>query len=213
LDARSYIEKAELEEARSLELAEAVLKQGERFAREGRQRAAKKAFEAAMNYSMGQDDFNEDARIQYRNLAKQQAIVGLVNRRADLKRSWNVHEEPAAPAAGLEEGMWTMEYGEQVAQSLSSKDSDSLDTVAERILDQQAAAAGLAPALRVTLPLRGRQLGFRRTLQITPLADMTVVVKSSAASRRPWFLSLLAAAGVLALYRAGLGFAGAARPA
>ena len=99
-DAESYAEKAEREGAHSLQLAEDVLKQGERFAREGKQRAAKKAFEAAMNYSIGQEDFNEDARIQYRNLAKQQAIVGLVNRRADLKRSWNVHEETSKPMEG-----------------------------------------------------------------------------------------------------------------
>ena len=94
---------------------------------------------------------------------------------------------------------------------MSSKDSDSLGTVAERILDQQAAAAGLAPALRVTLPQRGRQLAFRRALRIKPLADMTVVVKSSTAWKGTWFVSLLAAAGFLALYRAGLAFAGAAR--
>jgi len=210
-DDKRYAALMEMEEARSLQMAESVLKKGEQYAREGRQREAKEAFEAAMNYSVGQKDFNEDARIQYRSLAKQQAIVGLVNRRDNLKRNWNVQGEDQSPAsvASVEEGRWTQADGQRVEQSLSFKENDMLNKMAECIIDQQAAAAGVVPSIRPTMPLQGRRLDFARPLQIKPMADMTVVMRRMGGRRAMWLTSLLAAAALCWLYSgllAGLGY-------
>ncbi len=204
-DTSRYTANAELEVAHKLRMAEDVLKQGEAYARMGRQREAKKAFESALYYSQSKADFNEDARIQYRNLAKQQAVVGLVNRRDSLKAAQNLQQEVNAPAAaaGAQQGQWTAEYGQQVQRGLTADDSDALNIVAEKIIDQQAAAAGIVPAIQVTLPSQGFELSFRRDVQIQPLSAMFVTCKTSAGLITRNILSLLFAGLFLALYWTG----------
>ena len=185
--------------------AETVLKQGEQFSREGRQQEAKKAFESAMYYSQGQADFNEDVRVQYRNLTRQQAIVGLVNRRGDLRSSRNVQdEEQVKLQKGFNDGNWTAEYGQQVAQNLSAEDNDSLNAVAERMLDQQAAAAGVGQAIHVTMPLEGRSLDFSRQLQVNPDTDLSVSFHAIGDRAFRWMYAVGALLAVFVLVRVGL---------
>ena len=203
-DAGRYTANAELDVANKLQMAEEVLKQGGEYARKGRQREAKKAYETALYYSQSKADFNEDARIQYRNLAKQQAVVGLVNRRDSLKAAQNLQEENPAPVRpDTQQGQWTPEYGQQIQRGLAADDSDSLNTVAEKIMDQQAAAAELIPAIQVTLPSQGFKLNFCRDVQIKPLSDMFVTCRIAAGRIAAGIRSLLCVASFLALYWAG----------
>ena len=219
----------------NLKNAEVALKQGEEFARKGYQQEARQAFESALYYSQGKADYNEDVRLQYRNLAKQQAVVGLVNRRDELKFGNNLVNQEAGPqgpaptgnnaysggtlvnAGTLQLGNasvnanWTSEQAAQVTQNLSAKDNTSLNVVAEKILDQQAAAAGVATALRVTMPLEGRVLEFERPLQNTPGAALSVSFKTSGGG---WWQTLLTLGAFLAawgIFRVLCGLA--ARPA
>jgi len=197
-----YVEAAQADQERSLAHAELELQKGEMFAKEGKQMEAKKAFESAMHNSIGAEEFNEDARIQYRNLARQQAVVGLVNRRDQLKRSNNLQDNNVeAQLRGFRGGNWTQEYGQQVQQSLEKDDNASLNTQAERILDQQAAAAGVMPAIRITLPQHGRQLEFVRALQINPNTEMRVTFKRSDFNPQGWSASAVAALVLLFLFR------------
>ena len=220
----------------NLKNAEVALKQGEEFARKGQQQEARQAFESALYYSQGKADYNEDVRLQYRNLAKQQAVVGLVNRRDELKFGNNLVNQEAAPqgptpsgnnaysggtlvnagtlqlgSANTYAGNWTSEQAAQVTHNLSAKDNTSLNVVAEKILDQQAAAAGVATALRVTMPLEGRVLEFARPLQITPGAALAVSFKTSGGGWLYTLLTLGAFAGAWLVFRVLCGCA--ARPA
>jgi len=198
-NADDYEASARLDVANKLQLAENVLKEGEELAKQGRQREARKAFESALYFSQSKADFNEDARIQYRNLAKQQAIVGLVNRRASLKTERNVLDTPAtAVPAGVEEGQWTADYGRQVQQSLTAADNDSLGIVAEKLIDQQAAASAPVSAIQVTVPLQGVRLDFHRALQINPLSEMSVTLKASGGAVTRALMSAGALAAVFA---------------
>jgi hypothetical protein len=197
-----YVEEAHADQQRSLAHAELELQKGEMFAKEGKQMEAKKAFESAMHNSIGVEEFNEDARIQYRNLARQQAVVGLVNRRDQLKRSKNLQDNNVeAQLRGFRGGNWTQEYGQELQRSLEKDDNDSLNTQAERILDQQAAAAGVMPAIRITLPRHGRQLEFTRALQINPNTEMRVTFKRSGLDHTGWSASAAAALVLLFLFR------------
>ena len=192
-DARLYEEQSRAAQAQSLERAERELKKGEQFAKEGKQRQARKAFESAMLNSVGAGSFNEDARVQYENLARRQAIVGLVNRRNQLKMSNNLGDLPQAQQRDeYRDGNWTEEYGFQVEQSLDAKDNDSLTRVAEKLLEQQTAASGQAPAIRITLPVHGQALDFHRALQIERMAPMTVeLVRSKKEKRGNWMAAAL----------------------
>lgn len=219
----------------NLKHAEVALKRGEEFARNGQQQEARQAFESALYYSQGKADYNEDVRLQYRNLAKQQAVVGLVNRRDELKAGNNLSVyEPAQQGQALTGNNaynggtivangalqlnsanayanWTSDQAAQVTQNLSAKDSTSLNVVAEKILDQQAAAAGVATALRVTMPIEGRVLEFTRPLQITPGAELSVSFKTTGGGWLHTLLTLAAFAGAWFLFRVLCGLA--ARPA
>jgi len=163
-----------------LQKAKQVLDVGEQLQQAGRQREAQKAFQEALNYSQGQADLNEDARVQLRNLLKQQVKIGLVNRRDAVRHSRNkLDAQQLAEMQNFQDGDFSQEYAARVEQRLSAKDNDALEVVADKIIDQQAAAAGVVTAIRITLPEHGRRLNFYREMHIDPAADLTVEFKAS----------------------------------
>jgi hypothetical protein len=213
-DDKSYLADNAGEVERNYRKAASILKQGEQFVKEGRQKDAKQAFESALYYSQGKADFNEDVRVQYRNLAKQQAVVGLVNRRGALRSAQNVQpaaedrpQQPQTEQQGVQvqAGNWSADYAQQVAQSLSAADNDSLNVVAEKILDQQEAAAGAAPPIRITIPLEGRRLQFFRQLQITPEAEMSVAFRTIDNRAVQWTLVIAGLALAALMFRLAAG--------
>lgn len=176
----SYTAWNERRRQESLERAKTVLSVGEQFARAGEQKKAKRALLEALNYSQGQADLNEDARVQFRNLIKQQVKVGLVNRRDALRVSKNiVDDQQVQQMQGFRDGEYTQEYAASVESRLSEKDRVALEVVADKMVDQQAAAAGVVAAINVTMPQHGRSLRFYRALQIDPDGDLSVIFKST----------------------------------
>lgn len=174
-DTAQYREWNEEQREASLRKARFVLDAGEDMVRAGRQKEAKKAFQQALSYSQGQADLNEDARIQFRNLVKQQVKIGLVNRRDAVRFSRNIIDErQLGQMAGFKDGDYTQAYAARVEKGLSKKDNDALEVVAGRIIDQQAAAAGIVKAISITMPEHGLQLRFTRERQIDPDAELTV---------------------------------------
>lgn len=167
--------------------AEEVLKKGEDLWKEGKQAQAKQALKEAVVFSQGQQGLNEDARIQYRNLMRQQAVVGFASRRSALKKARNVQEDYGsaqdasanAPAQQVQQGEWTADYGRQVEQQMDAKDIGNLNRVADRLLEQQAAAQVRANPIRITMPILGQHLAFYRELQIHPDSEMAVEFKAS----------------------------------
>jgi len=98
-----------------------------------------------------------------------------VNRRGNLKRSLNVQQEGQQLVSDeVLAGNWNEVLGQKVIAALSSKDNDTLNKVADKLLDQQAAAEGHVPAIRVTLPFQGRRMTFHRPLHIQPYAPLEV---------------------------------------
>jgi hypothetical protein len=147
----------------------------EELARQGFQKQARRELESAVNYSQNDAAFNEDARIQFKNLAEQQAMVGLVQRRDKMRYERNIQD--VGQLERIQEfkgGQFTAEYAQKVQQSLSEREQDSLRQLADKIMDQQFAAERASQAINVTLPEHGRKLLFHRSLQIDPDADMTV---------------------------------------
>ncbi|MBN1672959.1 MAG: hypothetical protein JXR37_18080 [Kiritimatiellae bacterium] len=196
-DAARYNAWNNLASRSNLQKAKSGLAQGEQYAREGKQLLARKALEAAVNWSEGQTDFNEDARVQYRNLIQEQAVVGLVNRRGAVRLFGNVQDEQdARQLEGFQGGNYTPEYAAQLQQRLSASDNDSLRQVADKIINQQAAAAAVAQAIQVTVPEHGRRLEFVRNLLISPRADLAVTFKCADGRLSRWLVSLLPGVGL-----------------
>lgn len=179
----------------SLLKARQVLDVGGRLARAGKQKRAKQAFLDALNYSQAEADLNEDARIQLRNLEKQQWKIGLINRRDAVRFSSNIIDErQLGQMAGFQNGEYTQEYAASVEQRLSSKDNDALEMVADKMIEQQAAAAGVVTAIRITMPEHGRRLRFHRALMIDPGSELEVSFRAHTGRLTGWLNALWPAA-------------------
>lgn len=166
LDAQDYWLNAARQAEAELEKAKSIMALGEEYARQGKQKLAKKSLESAITYSQSKVDFNEDARVQYHNLIQQQAVAGLVDRRNAVRQAQNIQTEQA---------------------QTSMQEDTSLRSVSEKILTQQEAAAGVAHAIHVTIPEHGVKLDFHRAMQVEPGAEMDIKFKSlSVAGVRRW---------------------------
>ncbi len=193
-----YAEWNQSQRSQSIEKARQELGQAEEMARSGKNKQAQYAFQQALNYSQSQADLNEDARVQLRNLVKQQVKVGLVNRRDAVRFSNNIiDEQQLGQMEQFNDGEFTQEYASQVEQRLTARDNAGLEIVADKIIDQQAAAAGEVTAIRITMPQDGKPLIFTRALQIDPDGELAVSFK---AGGNAWRRGLGASGMVLALY-------------
>ena len=185
--------------ANNLRLAKDGLDKGQNYIKAGKLNVAKKEFQQALNYSQGQADVNEDARVQLRSLQKQQVKIGLVNRRDNVRFNNNImDEQQLEQMQGFNGGNYSPEYANNVEKRLSEKDNDALDVVADKVIAQQAAAAGVITAINVTMPEHGRLLRFKRAMQIDPKGDLTVKFRTTS-GRFTDIIEALAMAAVLFL--------------
>jgi hypothetical protein len=179
-DSDYYMTYNKQQRAATIKKARDVLNVGEQMVKSGRQQEAKEAFRQALNYSLGQEDLNEDARVQLHNLTKQQFKIGLVNRRGAVRFRNNViDEQEIRQMEEFHGGNFTQEYAQRVEGQLSSLDNEALEIVAEKMIDQQAAAAGVVKAIRIAMPEHGRELRFARALQVDPRGELSVSFKVS----------------------------------
>ena len=166
----------------NIEKAKEILDIGEKLKRTGQQKQAQQAFQQALNYSQGYAPLNEDARVQLRNLMKQQVKVGLVNRRDAVRYSRNkLDVSQMEQMRGFKDGNFTEEYAASVERRLSAKDNDALETVADKIIDQQTAAAGVVTAINITMPEHGQELSFQRDTLVDAADELTVEFRTASA--------------------------------
>jgi hypothetical protein len=127
---------------------------------------AQKALQQAVNLSQAEQTLNEDARVQFKNVVREQVKIGLVNRREALRMDNNIYDERAPQTqVGYNDGNFSREFANRVDEQLTVQDRDSLDRVATKIVEQQAAAAGQGTAINIAMPEHGRMLRFARALQ------------------------------------------------
>jgi hypothetical protein len=194
---------------KSIQRAKEVLDVGEKYVKAGKQKQARRALQEAVNYSQADADLNEDARVQYRNLVKQQVKMGLLNRRAAVRFSQNIIDErQLGQMEDFQDGEYTQEYAQRLEGDLSSKDNDALEVVAEKMLEQQTAAAGMVSAIRVTMPEHGRLIRFSRATHIEPKDELSVSFRMGTGRLRavvgqvlPALVMFFALWGVLAAMR------------
>ena len=127
---------------------------------------AQRALQQAVSLSQAEQTLNEDARVQFRNVVREQVKIGLVNRREALRNDNNIYDERAPQTLeGYNDGNFSQEFANRVEEQLTAQDRDSLDRVASKIVEQQAAAAGQGTAINIAMPQHGRELRFARPLQ------------------------------------------------
>ena len=176
-DQQAY--EAEVQRFNDLRLRRAAAFQaaGNTLAEQGRQRAARQAFESAWYYSLSDAALNEDARVQLHRLAQDQALVGLIESRDQLRA---LDAPGVSPAVATTEDV-TADRAQRLRNGLGREDADNLAAIIHRVVEAQSAAAATTVPLAVQMPRRGRVLRLSRSILVSPNEPMHL----SLTPRRP----------------------------
>lgn len=181
IDLGTYVRnEAALQKERTKE-AEQFLTLANNFRVEGDQQQARRAFQNAYGLSQHDNAFNEDARVQLHNLKMEQALVGLNFREAKLAGE---SSSLAAAPRGLRDNQnptYTPQQAKQLLERNSAEDNAVQLRLAERLVQQQDAAAASPAAIRTAVPEQGRLLTFARPLLIDPWAELNLQVTATSA--------------------------------
>ena len=186
--------------------ANALLQQGFEYSSRGRRDLARKTFESVLNLSESMEDINEDARVQLQETLRQQTLVGLVNRRENLKSSIS-GESGDFDERKYNQGYFSDSFAKAVEKQLEEEDTQILGKMSDKIMTQQKAAIHKVLPLKVIIPQEGRRLHFFREVQIEPLTPMNVSFStkeeaelkpavSSKTSRNAFLFGMMALASV-----------------
>jgi len=182
--------------------AEQLLSMGNKLLESGDPEQARRAFQAAYGLSQHDNAFNEDARVQLHNLKMQQALVGLNFRSAKVAGEPDVLANAPRSLREGQTAAYTQQEAKQLLERNTAEDNAVQIKLAERLIQQQDAAAGNPAAIRTTVPEQGRLYTFTRRLQVNPWADLNLRIEAKAASpktpRTPALL-LLGVFGVVTL--------------
>jgi hypothetical protein len=194
----------------SLQAARGNLQSLDTLLSAGRQKEARNALQQAVNLSQGEQTLNEDARVQFRNVVKQQVKMGLVNRRQALRAGQNIYDERAAQTqSGWNDGNFDAQYARNVEEQLDAADADNLDRVASKMVEQQGQAAPAATAIQIAMPEHGREYRLRRALLNVRGGELRLAFEARRAAFWPRLLAfwplLPAFLGVWLLLRLALG--------
>ncbi|MCB1127931.1 MAG: hypothetical protein KDM81_15660, partial [Verrucomicrobiae bacterium] len=174
----SYLESERQLQRRQTEVARQNFEFGNTLILKGDVQNARKYLNNAYQLSQADLAFNEDARVQLRNLKTEQALVGLnVNRGLAT-------QQPAQQAEIQQildnDANYTREQAKALNQSLSSEDQLALGRLAEKLVAQQDAAVANPTAIRASVPEQGRMLAFTRSLQVDPMSDLRIDLEARA---------------------------------
>ncbi|MEM7386074.1 MAG: hypothetical protein AAF514_14130, partial [Verrucomicrobiota bacterium] len=216
----SYL--AGLEGQRNRDLADTrnLMEQANKWILDGRQEMARKALTRASKRGQASDlSTNEDARVQLRQLQTEQAVVGLNTLRQRLYLDNRAEAVGYENAEALEKAAQSNEVllGDlnfrpdevsAILQGNTAEENDALKRIANRIVNQQAAAEPALQAIDVSLPPQGNTVRFSRSVQVNGSKPLELRLKLSRRQEAPfWFIGLIALC-VLAIVWLGVGFTG-----
>ncbi len=174
-DLAAYLDQESAHRREQSQQAEQFLSQGNRWLEQGDTDRARQAFQNALQLSRSDAAFNEDARVQLQNLKMQQALMGL-----NLSQTRVTGQAPA-PGVGAAR---TPPPARQVPERGAVEEGAIPLKLAERLIQQQEAAAASPTALRVSLPEGGQVLTFTRPLAVEAWTDLQVRLGATTAPDR-----------------------------
>jgi hypothetical protein len=205
LDLNAYLQDEATLQGRRVKEAETLLADGNSALENGDPQQARRSFQAACGMATRDAAFNEDARVQLHNIKLQQALVGL-----------NVRQVANAPAvaAGADklrdlrtrrELAYTQQDAKDIIDRNTADDNAAFMRLAERLIQQQDAAASTVAPIRASVPEQGHVLTFKRAVAVDQWADLKIDLKISTPANADWpshaaILATLAAAALAILW-------------
>lgn len=179
-----YLDRVETDKESQLAKGSKDLAEGNRWLAEGKTEKARASFSQAVANGALDAPSNEDARVQLRNLQTQQAVVGLNTMRQKLVldnagNDASVINGQIARAARdnplLQGGReFDPRKLDQMLQGNTSEETTALNRLADRIVNQQAAATPSLRSLDVAMPAGGQSYTFARNVQVDGSAPLTL---------------------------------------
>ena len=184
LDLQSYLQNEAAMQREKTQEAEQMLALGNTALERGDPQQARRAFQSAYGLSTHDNAFNEDARVQLHNLKLQQALVGLNVRQAA------VAGDPALAGLGVrfhdlrgaKEVNYTQQDAKEIIDRNTADENSTYMRLAEKLIQQQDAAATSPATIRASIPEQGRMLTFQRAVAVDREADLRIGLEATAAN-------------------------------
>ncbi|MBK1826205.1 hypothetical protein [Haloferula rosea] len=159
-------------------------KKGYEWLASGDQEKASKLLGKAARNGFLDEAAKEDARVQYRNLKMQQAVLGLNTRRQRnyLDNRFNNNDAPnqqleqAAEENPILQGQYNFDpqQFDRLMVGNSAEETSALKAIAGQIVEQQMEVVGAPESLDIELMGQGRLFRFTRSLQVKGGEPMTL---------------------------------------
>ncbi len=144
--------------------------------------------------------FNEDARVQLHNIKLQQALVGLNARQSEAAGDTGALGGKLRDLRSRKEMNYTQQDAKDIIDINTAEENASFMRLAEKLVQQQDAAAISPAAIRASIPEEGRVLTFRRSVAVEQWADLRIGLQMGMAQKAPVSTRLLVLAGVVVLF-------------
>ena len=184
--------------------AKGLLSTANSFAAQGKRSEASEAYQTALNFSGNDIALNNDIQGQWQQMQREQSVTALANRRnynskkvqqAAQQRNAQADEMPNQNVPAASQSV------ESLKQQLGNTELKTLQSICDKIFDQQRAAASVPHTLSISVPKEGKSLSFERALQVK--RDDPLSVEFKAAKSFSWRGIL---PSILALFATTLGF-------
>lgn len=199
IDIPAYLKTEETQERDRTRQAEQFLAAANSALQQGDPLQARRDFQAAYGLSTHDAAFNEDARVQLHNIKLQQALIGLNVRQGTGTTDASGSAAKLKELRSRKELNYTQQDAKEIIERNTDDDNAALMRLAERLIQQQDAAAPNPAALRANLPEQDRMITFRRAVAVDPWADLQIGLKASAVTTASWSMRLLILGTVLVL--------------
>jgi hypothetical protein len=148
-------------------------------------------FESAYGLSTHDEAFNEDARVELNNLKLQQALMGLNARQAVVSGANGVIGDELNQLRNNKDANYTQEDAQRVIDNNSADENAVFMELAQRLIQQQEAAAPNPAVIRASIPEQGRLLTFKRSVVVDTWADLGIRLEAHVAGAISWSARLL----------------------
>jgi hypothetical protein len=214
-DRQSYLSSLRGNRQDQAKQATMLLEQASQLLQTGEQTKAQWALNNVANRNALDAASNEDARVQLENLQTQQAIVGLNTRRQRLLLDQNRSDSTTAvneqlrqaatvnPILQQEQFNYRPQELSQLLAGNSKEENAILQQIAGRLVKHQRTTEAAPQAILISLPEEGNVYSFRRSVQVSENAPMSLTLTfDSEYQLRAWQWCLLG--GILVLLAAGV---------
>jgi hypothetical protein len=186
VDVEKYLQNENLEQRQRTKEAENLLAAANSALAQGDPQQARRAFQSAYGLSAHDAAFNEDARVQLHNIKLQEALVGLNVRQATSAGDTGALSGKLRDLKANKEASYTQQDAKDIIDRNTSDENAAFMRLAERLIQQQDAAAPSPAAMHASIPEQGRILTFKRAVLVNSWSELKIALKAGPVAPSGW---------------------------